>query len=149
MARRVGNWVGTALVIAMASGCNEPVQGSLEIESAAGEAFSFRPDTCADGGELGYWGVQFRDGHRAVDVFKRDDHPYALVYSPGQAAFELALDDCAVFEGELSRRSVNGSKTMRGELTLECTDAQGRTLAGDLRFEDCGNPDDNDDDDDS
>ncbi len=117
------------------------------MRSATGDVFTFAPDKCVDGSEYGYWGVQLRDGGRVMDIFERDDVPYALVYSPGQTAFELELESCGVFEGRLKRRSINGSGTSRGHFTLECVAADGREIVGEMRFEDCGSADDDDDDD--
>ena len=130
-------------------GCEEPLQGNLEVSARAGESFRFAPKHCADGGELGYWGVHLRDDRgRAVDVFKRDDVPHATVYAPGRAAFELDLDACTLFEGKLTRRTVNGSGTMKGDLAFDCDDGAGHVLVGEVSFEDCGSFEEHDDDDD-
>ncbi len=134
------------MMLLLCGACSEPVSGNLEVRSASGEAFNFTPDECFDGGEHGYWGVQFRDDKgRVVDVFKRDDVPHAIVYSPGRVAFEVELGACDVFEGHLQRRAVNGRGTMKGDLTLECDDQHGRQLIGELVFNDCGAHDDDDD----
>lgn len=135
------------MALLLCSACSEPVSGALEVRNASGEAFNFEPEECFDGGEHGYWGVQFRDDKgRVVDIFKRDDVPHAIVYSPGRVAFEVELQACEVFEGRLERRAVNGSGTMKGNLILECDDGEGRQLAGDLVFKDCGVYDDGSDD---
>lgn len=135
-----------SLVALLCSACEEPLSGSFEVRSATGDVFTFAPQQCVDGSEYGYWGVQLRDGGRAMDIFERDDVPYALVYSPGQTAFELELESCGVFEGRLKRRSINGSGTSRGHFTLECVAEDGREIVGEMHFEDCGSPDDDDDD---
>ena len=135
-----------SLVALLCSACEEPVSGSFEVRNATGEAFTFRPSACADGGEFGYWGVQLRDGSRFIDIFERGDVPYASVYSPGEAAFEIELDSCQVFEGRLSRRTVNKSGTVKGEFTLECVDAEGHEIIGSMNFQDCGDAEDDDDD---
>lgn len=137
------------MALLLCSACSEPVSGTLEVRNASGDAFRFTPEECFDGGEHGYWGVQFRDEDgRVVDVFKRGEVPHAIVYSPGRVAFEVELSACEVFEGRLERRAVNGSGTMKGDLTLDCSDGEGRQLAGDLVFKDCGAYDDDDNDND-
>ena len=142
--------VGVLVVLMFCGACQEPVHGDMDVRSASGDAYTFTPTECFDGGELGYWGVQLRDDDgRVVDVFERADVPHAIVYAPGRVAFELNLESCEVFEGRLKRRVVNGSGTMRGEFTIECSGPAGQALAGEVSFEDCADghdeqPDDDD-----
>lgn len=138
--------VGCLVLLMFCGACEDPVRGAIDVRSAAGDAYTFTPTECLDGGELGYWGVQLRDEDgRVVDVFERADVPHAIVYAPGRVAFELNLESCEVFEGRLKRRSVNGHGTMRGNFSLECAGPAGQGLAGDVTFEDCGAGDDDDD----
>jgi len=139
----MGRAVGIGVVLVLCGGCDDSISGSIDVRNATGEAYTFRPGACVDGDEYHFWGVQLQDGPRAVDIFERDDVPYAGIYSPGQAAFEIALDSCAVFKGELTRQTINGSAEMRGDFTFDCTDAEGHAMVGDVSFSQCG-ADDND-----
>ncbi len=139
----MGRWCGLWVVVLLGTGCAEPVRGTLAVHARSGQAYDFEPDECLDGGEFGYWGVQLRDDDgRVVDVFKRDDVPHAIVYAPGRLGFELTLDQCTVFEGRMTRRTVNGHAEMGGDLTIDCLDSEGNALAGDVSFTDCDCEDD-------
>jgi len=133
----------------LCTACGEPVEGAVAVRSASGESLRFEPVQCYDGDDYGYWGVHLRDDDgRSMDIFERDGVPFAQVYAPGRAAFEVPLSGCEDFSGRLKRKTVNGSAHVRGEFRFACFEEDGRELIGDVTFEDCGYLDDDSDDDD-
>lgn len=127
----------------LAACADKPVQGSVDVQTRLGGAFRVAPLDCADGRDLGFWGVHLRDGNgRALDIYERGGTPYISLYAPGVGATTIASSSCDVFEGELERTEVWGRGTMEGVFTLDCRDSLGNGVVGELSFRDCGSYED-------
>ncbi|MEM7152349.1 MAG: hypothetical protein AAF799_05870 [Myxococcota bacterium] len=122
------------------------------MNSGVDRQIEYAPGECFNGAYHGFFGVEMRDGSdRVLEFFRNGQEPRIAFYAPGFAAFELGPSDCSSFAGELHR-----GDEVWGNVRLDCEAPSGWSVWGELSFEgcelpveeDCDDDDDWDDDDD-
>jgi len=127
--------------------CADEHYGHLELRRDDTVVRTFEPCTCASG-DPHFFGVDMTDNNDAqlrYSHFAVEHVPGIMFFSPNSASetFFLGPDACTRFDGEL-REQGRSADTMKGSVTLDCTLDSGLQIVGQLSFEDCHVPDDDD-----
>ncbi|MEM6991027.1 MAG: hypothetical protein AAF721_11030 [Myxococcota bacterium] len=126
-------------------GCGIPVGGTIEVRGDPNDSnFYVEPRTCVTGDRKGDFGVELGDASGTTLEFRHGgpEPPTVRITAPGYWHTDTLLiepSDCAVFDGTLERGDEfkHGARTMRGDLTLDCTLPSGDRVIGFAVFDEC------------
>jgi len=140
--------LGSLVILALCSACADDY-GSLNIVDPEGAERTFEPTGCVTGAPH-FFGVDLYDDKYFTLRFAQpalDDDPVFEFYDSAEVVEVLTVDAdaCTAFDGEL-RRERGSEYAMEGWVDVDCTLESGFVIRGGVEFDDCGRPDDEDDD---